>query len=242
MINNDAFLNLLKELKEKYVGVKLYTSTGAHIVLFQPLMFMSKVVSRDEFLKKLNFKLRSTSLDDSFTTLEDANKLNVPSYVVVDAQTTNKMDAFLDAYQNWIDTLDLEYLGKQHKCKFSPLTKKEVTTDYIKTVFFPDTKFGVPFKDMNETFVKIYETTSWDKLVCNNEFIFLSEDIASLDVFEDKSGFTRYIDKAGWKTNTYIRLEDVRQIDTINAKTFPNYWITNKEHIAIIDEIKSGNL
>lgn len=242
MLDSNAFLTLMNELKEKNVGVKLHTSTGTHVVLFQPLMFMRKVIARDEFIKRLNFKLRSTSLDDSFTTLEDVNNLNIPSYVFVDTQTTNKMDSFLEAYQNWISSINLKELGKQHKCKFSPLTKKEVATDYIKTVFFPDTKFGVPLKDMKETFVKIHETTSWDKLVCNNEFLFLAEDIVSLDIHEDKSGFTRYIDKTGWKRNVYIRLDDIRQIDTISSKVFANYWITNKEHISIVEEIKSGIL
>ena len=42
-------------------------------------------------------------------------------------------------------------------------------------------------------------------------------------------------DKTGWKRNVYIRLDDIRQIDTISSKVFANYWITNKEHISIVE-------
>ena len=242
MIQKTDFLNLLDELKKENVGVKLFTSTGSHIILFQPLMFISRVIPQNDYLKRLSFKLRSTSLDNSFTTIEDTENLNIPSYIYVDAQTTNKLDAFLEAYQNWVNSLDLETLGKEHKCVFEPLTKKEITTDYIKNVFFPDSKFGVPLKEMDKIFVKIYQTTSWDKSACSDTFLSLSEDIASLDVKEDRSGNLRYIDKTGWKRNVFLRLNDIRQIDTISVKMFPNYWITNKDHIAIIDEIKQGKI
>ena len=242
MIQKNDFLDLLNEIKKDNVGAKLFTSTGTHIILFQPLMFISRVIPHNDYIKRLSFKLRSTSLDNSFTTIEDTENLNIPSYIFVDAQTTNKLDAFLEAYQKWVDSLDLITLGKENKCTFEPLTKKEITTDYLRSVFFPDSKFGVPLKEMDKFFVKIYQTTSWDKLVCNDTFLSLSEDIASLDVKEDRSGNLRYIDKTGWKKNIFLRLDDIRQIDAISAKMFPNYWITNKEHINIIDEIKQGKL